>query len=456
MGAYKIRSNSLATNASSGVPAFSGAVGSLRFRHREYLGDQTSSVAFTNTAYNINPGLYQSFPFLSSLAANFQQYILHGLLYEFKSTSADALNSTNTALGTVIMATNYNSIEPIFTSKLEMEATEYSNSATPSLSQIHGIECDPRQTSLREMYVRTGAVPSDADQRFYDMGVFQIASVGVQQASNIGELWVSYDVTLLKPRLTFQNPNPLWAHITEGAANTGTAAAPLGTTGGIVKPLSSLAVVATTNTFTLPTAGIYSVTMSFSGANIAAVPSLTAGANLSTSAYFIDDSAGSVSCFNSGGTKTVYTTTIGVVTAGTSVANTVTIAGLTSATGLAADVVITQLPYFYTSPLRPSLRDGILQLIREERSHALRVDACPYDDLDEKDREVERDIMQQRSQNKCCCGVAPGIICTALVHSAPAQGPLTRAETDAFDMVSPAPPTRTSVVTSAFAKMKNK
>lgn len=65
---------------------------------------------------------------------------------------------------------------------------------------IHAIECERSQTTLSEQYIRFGAVPAGADPRFYDLGRFSIATVGMQAASvNIGELWVSYDIEFLKP-----------------------------------------------------------------------------------------------------------------------------------------------------------------------------------------------------------------------------------------------------------------
>jgi hypothetical protein len=173
----------------------------VRIRHREYLNDVTSSVGFSNRSYVINPGVNSTFPWLASVAGQFQQYKFHGLIFEFVSTSADALNSTNTALGSVLAATQYNSVLPNFTSKIEMDAYEFSTNTRPSCNMIHPVECAQGEAPLEVLYVRTGAVPSGQDQRMYDMGEFQLATVGMQAAATIGELWVSYDVELLKPRL---------------------------------------------------------------------------------------------------------------------------------------------------------------------------------------------------------------------------------------------------------------
>lgn len=206
-GDYQVTSNSLITapvSMGTGVPNFAGNSRSIRIKHREFIGDITSSVAFALTSFAINPGNPLLFPLLSTMATCTQQYRFHGLLFEFCSSSADALNSTNTALGTVIMATNYNVARPNFASKIEMEQSEFSCRTKPSESLLHPIECDPSEAVLSELYIRTGQLPSGQDQRFYDLGNFQIATVGMQAAATIGELWVTYDVELLKFRMPSQ------------------------------------------------------------------------------------------------------------------------------------------------------------------------------------------------------------------------------------------------------------
>lgn len=199
--ADQIKANTVMNTAQ--VPAFGHGKNVIKVRHREFLGDVYSSAtigAFSVTDYNINPGLANSFPWLSQVCgSSFQQYRINGMVFEFRSMSADALNSTNTALGSVVMATDYDSKDASFSSKQQMENTEFGVSCKPSSCMIHGIECARNQTSVSELYIRAFAVPTGADIRLYDMGRFSIATVGMQAASvNVGELWVSYDIDLFK------------------------------------------------------------------------------------------------------------------------------------------------------------------------------------------------------------------------------------------------------------------
>lgn len=70
--------------------------------HREYIADIVTGPdagSFSYVTYSINPGSTNLFPWLSNIAQNFESYKMLGLVFEYKSMSADALNSVNTALG---------------------------------------------------------------------------------------------------------------------------------------------------------------------------------------------------------------------------------------------------------------------------------------------------------------------------------------------------------------------
>ncbi len=200
MGDYKVEENTLLSG--NGVPTMhESGTRSMRVKHREFLGDITGSTAFTTRSYTIQPGSANTFPWLSRMAELFQSYRIHGMVFTFNSTSADALNSVNTALGTVIMSTQYNVSFPPFTSKAEMEQYEYTVAGRPSRNLTHIIECDPSLQVMDHLFCRSGALPAGQDYQFYDWGTFQFATVGMQAAATIGELWVSYDIEFFKPRI---------------------------------------------------------------------------------------------------------------------------------------------------------------------------------------------------------------------------------------------------------------
>lgn len=204
-GDYEVKQNVFSPGAPPHVRNQSVNSGGVIISHREYLGDIISSSSantFKLQSFLINPGLEKSFPWLSQIAPNFQEYRMEGMIYEFRSMSADALNSTNTALGSVVMATNYNASDADYSSKSEMENSQYGQSIKPSESCIHYIECARSASVLSELYVRDDDINDNDDQRFFDLGKFQIATTGLQGTNvNLGELWVSYQVCLMKPIL---------------------------------------------------------------------------------------------------------------------------------------------------------------------------------------------------------------------------------------------------------------
>jgi hypothetical protein len=166
--------------------------------HREYLGDIIGTAGFSNTLYPLNPGMSQTFPWLASIASNYQQYKWHGIIFEFRPLITDFV--TSGAPGVVVMATNYNADLTAYTTKQQMENSEYAVSVKPTKDLIHGIECATAQTVLSELYVRTGTPATGQDLRLYDLGSFQFATQA-NPVQTLGELWVSYCVEFFKPIL---------------------------------------------------------------------------------------------------------------------------------------------------------------------------------------------------------------------------------------------------------------
>lgn len=175
--------------------------------HREYLGDIISAATpntFKIEKWGLNPSDNNTFPWLSQIAQpNFQQYKFDQLMFEFRSFSADALNSTNTALGAMFSAINYDYSDPDFQSRQQVENSNWARSCKPSESTLIPVECDPSQTGLNSglLYVINGnTVPAGADPKTYYLGKIFIGTTGVQGASvNLGSLYVSYRVKLYKP-----------------------------------------------------------------------------------------------------------------------------------------------------------------------------------------------------------------------------------------------------------------
>lgn len=184
------------TNANQ-IPKFDTTKQTNVVCHREYLGDINGAAAFTNRGFPINPGLSQTFPWLATIAQNYQEYKIHGMVFEFRPLITDFIASGSP--GVVVMATNYNANDSLYTSRQQIENVEFATSTKPTIGLLHGIECASSYTANPIKYVRTGSVGTE-DLRLYDQGNFQFVS---QSNPNIdlGELWVSYCIEFFKPTI---------------------------------------------------------------------------------------------------------------------------------------------------------------------------------------------------------------------------------------------------------------
>jgi len=212
----------------------------VRISHHEYLGDVKSSELFTTTSYPINPGMVVTFPWLSAVAAAFQEWELLGCIFYFKSTSANALNSVNTALGQVIGATQYNPYQPAPSTKIEMLGLASAADGKPSESNIYPIECKSDMNLFRSKLVRFGTVTDDLAK--YDHGNFFLGTNGSQAAATVGELHIVYDVILKKPKLWSTGGGSAWFSHYHNGSNVVTAT-PIGTVDGASFSANNLGVL---------------------------------------------------------------------------------------------------------------------------------------------------------------------------------------------------------------------
>ena len=196
----------------AGMHSVVGEDGSVVITHREYLRDVYGpgttggpAVAFENNVIRLNPGLQESFPWLSQIAANYDEYEFIQLVYEYNSTTTDIGNSTNGQCGTIVMATNYNAANPLFTDKQQMVTYQNAESIKITESTAHGVECNPPQVAISPiLYTRTNPVINGQDLKTYDKGTFQYALCNLPASYNgfpIGEMWVTYTVRLNKTKL---------------------------------------------------------------------------------------------------------------------------------------------------------------------------------------------------------------------------------------------------------------
>ena len=198
------------------VPSFNGSgdeTGSILVSKKEYICDiYGPGESFNVQSFELNPGLESTFPWLSQIAQNYDEYDFKQLMFTYRSTTTDIGTTSNGQCGTCIMATNYNAAAPPFGDKVVMMEYDAAMSCKLTESMRHGIECDPNKLSGSEgKYVRNNPVVLNQDLKTYDHGLFQLGianspgsgtvpPLGGFYNQSVGELWVSYTVELRKPK----------------------------------------------------------------------------------------------------------------------------------------------------------------------------------------------------------------------------------------------------------------
>lgn len=251
--------------SSKQIPKFSTTHASNIVCHREYLGDIQGTAGFNNVGYPLNPGMSQTFPWLSTVAQNYQEYKFHGIIFEFRPLITDFV--VGGAPGVVIMATNYNADASTYTTKQAMENTEFAVSVKPTNSLIHAIECNPSENPFAIQYVRSGGVATPQDLKAYDLGNFQFATQS-NPTQVLGELWVSYCVEFLKPTL----PSDIGGVVESAHAYriSTSGANPFGTIGVYIRGTMNLIMTGTTMSFDAQPQQTYLILINWrNGTNVA-------------------------------------------------------------------------------------------------------------------------------------------------------------------------------------------
>ena len=274
---FKVHANSISMGSMvSGVdivPSFKGTLRETRVRHREYLGDVISSStsgAFSINSYALNPGNVLAFPWLSVIAQNFDQWKPNGVVICFKSTSS-TYNGSSQALGTVIIASDYDLTDSTYSSKIEMENSEFAVSAKSSDNILHPIECNINERQVKTLKCRGITTPSD-NLQWYDLCNFQVATQGITGTSvNLGELWITYDITFLKEQLYGNLFGNSLLQMDYGSSSGITTSAYFGNN-GTVDTSSTLVCTLGTSTITFPSvlsAGSYQILYIVGGSSTA-------------------------------------------------------------------------------------------------------------------------------------------------------------------------------------------
>jgi len=320
----------------------------------------------------LNPGNSVLFPVFSQIASTYEEYICHLLRFWYRGESYTAIAAV-AGSGIVAFATNMDPDDPGFTNVSQMENYEGSVSGPPfaghfmhDVQEVHKAKGRNRsggaQMALNQYFVYSSAnqaAPANSTAKFYDLGLFQVATNGLAvvatQAVPIGELWVEHEWTLIRRKQeTPIGQQALYAHIVESPAASAAAAgsAFIGTSGGLLRAGSTIPCVSTSTTISMPVAGTFLCCFQASG-SVTGGMTVSFGSNISGS-LLLNDSANS----NRNSVSSNVATYIGIHVVsgpGTGAANLMTIGGLTALAAGTFDCFIAQISGGATFTSRPSL-----------------------------------------------------------------------------------------------------
>lgn len=184
------------------VPQMHSKHGAFRFTHREYITDVSMSTAFSRLSYDLDPTRAGTFPWLSTLIGSFQEWKLLGCVVEFVSTSANAISGTVAGMGSISLSCRYDVYQPPPVNKMQALNSADAMSGKPSENLIFGVECDPDETPTQPLYVRSLFGSNTPDLHYYQFGTIDLITSGAPNPyAGAGQLWITYDILAIKPRV---------------------------------------------------------------------------------------------------------------------------------------------------------------------------------------------------------------------------------------------------------------
>jgi hypothetical protein len=162
-------------------------------KHRELIAEIAGSVGFTvQSNFIINPGFATTFPWLSPIANQWEQY-------HFKELSFHYIGRCPTTFsGSIMLVPEYDILDADPTSKVQASTYLGAVEQSPWTNFSCRLESKALQPMGPKKYVRSGPVLGDL--KTYDGGKFLVISQGQVDTAICGDLWVEYDLELYVPQ----------------------------------------------------------------------------------------------------------------------------------------------------------------------------------------------------------------------------------------------------------------
>lgn len=180
-----------------------GAMRQLTITHREYIRDvKYAEPSPYLSQYEVNPGIDEAFPWLSAIATRFESYRFNSLVYEYIPVVGSITN------GAIALVPDYDAADDNSTASKQKLMT-YEDTVRGPLWTTLKLRCSTNNLHKQKtLFVRHGDLSTNLDIKTYDALSLSVLVSGASEldGKTVGELWVSYSITLLTPQLEPEPP----------------------------------------------------------------------------------------------------------------------------------------------------------------------------------------------------------------------------------------------------------
>jgi hypothetical protein len=157
-------------------------------KHSEFIQDIPGSTDFSVAKLRVNAADPVTFPWLGSLAPNFEKYKFRRLNFMLKP------QAPSTTPGVIMMALDYDPTDPAPVAKADM--LQYDGAVRVNSWSEQNMSLKSRGTRYN-----AALTPSDpADVRLSDVANLFLATSGQDSTALVSELWAEYEVELITPQ----------------------------------------------------------------------------------------------------------------------------------------------------------------------------------------------------------------------------------------------------------------
>lgn len=169
----------------------------------EFISTINGSTTFVDTIFDVNPGSSVAFPWLSTIAQNYNRYRFESLEFVYKPQVSPYANSGQS--GKIVLAFNPDVVDAGSTTLSGLENMSPTSDGMPYQTITLRVSAKDLQ-NLPHYFVRGNVMPP-GDPKTYDCGALHVGVGSTNGTTVLGELRVKYRVRFSNPISTLSTQN---------------------------------------------------------------------------------------------------------------------------------------------------------------------------------------------------------------------------------------------------------